>query len=912
MQRSIRAHALVACAASLLFTIAGPRGVAAQQTAQQGAIPTPESVLGFTVGADYKLATYDESIHYFERLAASSNRMKLIDVGKTSTGHAWTLAIISSPENLAKLDHYRDIAQKLAHPEGLTDDQARALAHEGRAFVDISGGLHASEIAGSQHTIQLAYDILAHPDDPKIKAILDNTVLFLWPSINPDGQNIVVNWYRENVGTPYEISPLHELYQKYLGHDNNRDAYMLNVVESRVVARTWRQWEPTVIYVQHQTAPFPTRIWLPPFAEPIANHVNALMSREVNTIGMTIAQELETNGQPGATHMGTGFDAWYPGYIDYMPMLQNIASFWTETALYQYATPHFYTIRDFPREYQDLRPQSLYPSPWPGGWWRLKDAVDYMRTASMAVLDYATKYREELLWNRYQAGRNAINKYRHDPPYAYIVPQQQRDPGTAAAMLQRLAFNGVRVSQLDKDATHDGVKYPAGTWVIPMDQEYAELVRQLFEPQEYPDLREYPDGPPDQPYDAAGWTLPYQMDVHVIEARTPLAAAFRSALKPVQGKPVDWRSAPDAPFTTSAEAAGIVPPPARITGTGDLLSVDPAQNDAFRLLNRALADGGAVQYEDGGARGGRYIVSGITASKADGWANDLSLRAEHKAAVGASATPVRSRIAVYKPWTASMDEGWIEWLFDQYQFHYSVITNADVQAGDLGSRFDVVLIASDRARQIVDGFAKGTVPPRYEGGIGDAGVRSLDSFVREGGTIVCLNASSDFAIEALHLPVKNVVAGLARKDYFASGSILEITTDPSHPVMAGMPEHARVFADGSPVFTTLEGFEGSVLAKYQKDGSPRVSGYLLGEKYLQGYAAAVDVKHGRGHAILIGFRPQWRGQPFGTFRVIFNSTMYARELADKAKGAPGFWAAPKRDDKPADGAAATGRRPGGR
>src|SRR6185312_15434006 len=279
-----------------------------------------------------------------------------------------------------------------------------------------------------------------------------------------------------------------------------------------------------------------------------------------------------------------------------------------------------------------------------------------------------------------------------------------------------------------------------------MDQEYAELVRQLFEPQDYPDLREYPDGPPDQPYDAAGWTLPYQMDVHVIEARAPLTPAFRAALKPVQGKPVDWHTAPDAPFATNAEAAGIVPPPARITGTGDMLSVDPAQNDAFRLLNRALADGGAVSYEDGGARGGRYIVSGVGAAKEDSWANELSLRAEHKAAVGASATPVRSRIAVYKPWTASMDEGWIEWLLDQYQFHYTIITNADVQAGDLGSRFDVVLIASDRTRQIVDGFAKGTVPPRYEGGIGDAGVRALDTFVREGGTIVCLNSSSDFAI----------------------------------------------------------------------------------------------------------------------------------------------------------------------
>ncbi len=903
MQRSISARAFVACMATLSLMIA----VAPQLDAQQTAIPTPESVLGFTVGADYKLATYDESIRYFEKLAAATNRMKLIDVGKTSTGHAWTLAVISSPENLAKLDHYRDIAQRLAHPDGLTDAQAHALAREGRAFVDISGGLHASEIAGSQHTIQLAYDILANVDDPKVKAILDNTVLFLWPSINPDGQNIVVNWYRENVGTPYEISPLHELYQKYLGHDNNRDSYMLNVVESRVVARTWRQWEPNIIYVQHQTAPFPTRIWLPPFAEPIANRVNPLMSREVNTIGMTIAQELETNGQPGATHMGTGFDAWYPGYIDYMPMLQNIASFWTETALYNYATPHFYTLRDFPAEYRDLRPQSLYPSPWAGGWWRLKDAVDYMRTASMAVLDYATKYREELLWNRYQAGRNTIAKYRKDPPYAYFIPQQQRDPGAAAEMLRRLAFNGIRVSQLDKDAVHDGVRYPAGTWAIPMDQEYAELVRNLFEPQDYPDLREYPDGPPEQPYDAAGWTLPFQMDVRTIEARVPLTAEFRAALKPVQGKAGDMKTA-EAPFNTSAAAAGINPPPARITGAGDVLAVDPAQNDAFKLINRVLADGGSVQYDDAGGRGGKYLVSGIAAAKADGWVNELSLRAERRLAAAGTASPVKSRIAVYKPWTASMDEGWIEWLLDQYQFKYTVVSNADMQAGDLSSRFDVVLIASDRPNSIINGFGKGTVPPRYEGGIGNGGVRALDAFVRGGGTVVCLNSSSDFAIEALHLPVKNVIAGLNRKDYFASGSILEITTDPSHPVMAGMPDRARVFADGSPVFTTLEGFEGTVLAKYAKEGSPKVSGYLLGEKYLQGYAAAVDVKHGRGHAILIGFRPQWRGQPFGTFRVVMNAALFSHEVADKAKGATGFWSAPKAVEKAAE-APAAGRRP---
>ena len=270
--------------------------------AQPRPVPTPESVFGHAVGADFTLIGYDESVRYFRQLAAASDRIKLLTVGKTSEGRDWTLALISSPANLANLEALRGIAQRLAHPADLSVAEARQLAHDGRAFVDISGGLHASEIAGSQHTIQLAYDLLSRNDD-RTRAILDQTVLLLWPSLNPDGQDIVVNWYRQNVGTPYEVAPLDRLYQKYIGHDNNRDAYMLNVVESRVIARTWRHWEPQVIYVQHQTAPFPTRIWLPPFAEPIAPRVPGLMSREVNTIGMTIDQALSSTS-PFAPYLG--------------------------------------------------------------------------------------------------------------------------------------------------------------------------------------------------------------------------------------------------------------------------------------------------------------------------------------------------------------------------------------------------------------------------------------------------------------------------------------------------------------------------------------------------------------------------------------------------------------------------------
>jgi hypothetical protein len=881
-----------ACCGALVALCATAGTLAAQH-----ALPTPESVLGFEPGADFELAGYEASIDYFRRLDAASDRMQLLEVGRTSEGRPWTLAVISSPANLANLERYREIAQRLAHPAGLTDEDARALASEGRAFVDISGGLHASEVAGAQHTIQLAYDLLSQPDEPRTRAILDNVVLLLWPSLNPDGQDIVADWYRENVGGPYEASPLHELYQKYVGHDNNRDAYMLNTVESRVITRAWRQWEPQIIHVHHQSSPFPTRIWLPPFAEPIAPRAPALMAREVNAIGMLMAQALEQNGQPGATHMGTGFDAWYPGYIDYLPMLQNIVAYWTETALYRYATPYFYTIEDFPAGMRDFRPASLYSSPWQGGWWRLRDAVDYMRTASIAVLDYAAKYREDLLYNRYQAGRDAIRRYTAEPPYAYIVPRAQHDPVAAVELLRRLAFNGVRIAQLAQDAAHDGVVYPRDTWVIPMDQEFAELVRQLFDVQVYPDLREYPDGPPEQPYDAAGWTLPYQMDVRTIAATTPLPPEFRAALRPLRLDAGTAAAAPDAPFESHEVAAAITAPPGRITGSGGRLGVDPAQNNAYRLINRALAAGGRVRLangvpgEDGGSgTSGRYLIDGIAANTLDGWVEELALQAERTRAEGDAV--VRSRIGLYKPWRASMDEGWTRWLFDQYDFAYTTMTNADFRAGELESRFDVILLASDPPGTLLDGFPPGAVPPRYAGGIGAAGVRALDGFVRAGGTLVCLNQSSDFAIQQLHLPVRNVVRGVNRREFFASGSILEVTTDPAHPVMAGMPARAKVFFDGSPVFTTLDGFEGVALAKYGERGSPLLSGYLLGPERLNGFAAALDVAHGRGHVILIGFRPQWRGQPFGTFRVVFNAALYGRETAEAAAASPDFWTAP--------------------
>jgi hypothetical protein len=875
-------------------------------------VPTPESMLGFAVGSDFELATYEQSLEYFQRLAATSDRVELRGVGRTSFGRPWYVALISSAENLRDVERYRQIAHELAYPtEEMTDEQARGLAAEGRAIVHIDGGLHATEVAHGQHTIQLAYDLVTGDDDPEIAAILDRVILVLWFSINPDGQTMVSDWYYSNLGTQYEVAGTPFLYQKYIGHDNNRDGYMLNQIESRVVTRTDRYWEPQIIYNHHQSSPFPTRIWIPPFAEPVSPNVHPLMWRSVNLIGMAMAQALEERGQKGAVHQ-TNFDNWYPGFIDHANNFHNVISFLTETALYRYATPHFYTIGDFPQSERELRPRSMYASPWEGGWWRIGDAVSYMLTASIAVLDVAAKYKDDLLYNRYQAARDVVSQYRVGPPYGYFIPQEQRDPVAAAELLRRLAFNGIDVRRLTSPLVFDGVTHAAGTWVIPMDQPNANFVRQLFSVQDYPDLRQYPEGPPDQPYDVSGWTLPYQFDVHVVEAQSPLSPEVRTSLTALEADPLPngfegdaqaWDTPPDVGFDTHPVARAIVPPDGRVAGGGDALIVDPAQNNSYKALNRAWAMGASVRFApgvspaDSGASGtsGAWVVSGLSGAQERGLVSDLRLQARAGSQTGGAVS--RPRIGLYRPWNASMDEGWTRWLLEMYDFSFTSLYNADVRAGALAARYDVIVIADMGGGTILNGYARGAVPPRYVGGIGPEGVRELDAFVREGGTLVTINGSSRFAIEQLHLPVRDVVEELERDEYFASGAIVELLVDPSHPVMSGMQERSKVFVGASPVFTTEEGFEGRALAKYAEDGSPLLSGYFLGEEHVQGYAAALEVERGNGRVLLLGLKPQWRGQPFGTFKVLFNAALYSRAVAEQAPENERFWEAPAEEEE---------------
>ena len=780
------------------------------------AVPTPESVLGHKPGDDFYLATYDDALGYFRKLAASSNRIKLVEVGKTTQGRDWYIAFISNPENLAQLDHYKDISRRLAVARGINEAQARQLSRDMKPIIHIDGGLHATEVANAQHTIQLGYDLVAS-EDPEYKTIRDNLIVELWFSINPDGQNIVANWYRQNLGTPYEVSPLPVLYQEYVGHDNNRDGYMLNMIESRVVTKATLETQPLVFYTHHQTAPFPGRIYLPPFADPISGNMHPLMLRWLSLIGMTIAQYLDQHGMPGSMHEES-FDVWYPGYLDNMGNFRHTISFFTETALYRYATPHFYTVDEFPQNRQDMHAEGLYPSPWKGGWWRLSDACKYMYGASMAVLDLAAKYRETMQYNKYRAARDTIEQFEKEPPFAYVIPREQHDAPTAAVLIEKLMLQGIEVHQSAKP----------DAWVILMNQPFSGLVKELFEAQKYPD-------PKQRPYDVTGWTLPYQMGVEAHAMTIPLTPEFRRGLEPITSV-----KGLAAPFTHSANAS-------------------------LRAVNQILAAKGTVSFA-----GDEISVTNFDKAKLDAILAANRLRS---VATKEAGKPVKAaRIALYRSWNANMDEGWTRWIFEQFDFPFTSAYNPDIIGGHLKEKYDVIVLPDASARSIMEGYRTGTVPERYAGGIGEQGVDELRDFVNEGGTLIAFNNASMFAIEQFKLPVENVLSGLRQDQFLCSGCLLKVhIEDAKNPWAAGLALDPIVMFERGPAFDTKTDFKGTVLARYPKERTPLESGYLVGADRIQGKAAAIDAAYGKGHILLLGFRPQWRGQSHGAYKFFFNA-----------------------------------------
>lgn len=818
-------------------------------------LPTPAAYLGHTPGDDFYLANYEESVKYFHAMAQASDRMKMFTVGKTSQGRDIEVGVISSPANLARLDEYKKNARRLATGEGLNDQQALQLARQTRAIVHIDGGLHSSEVAGGQHSIALAYKLLSAKDDPEVNAILDNVILVLWPTLNPDGQDMVVSWYRQNVGTKYEVAPLPFLYQEYVGHDNNRDGFMLNMKEEQVVVKAELEYSPVIFYCQHQTAPFPGRIWIPPFADPISSNVSPYVRSWLNVIGTNMAAYLDQHNMPGAIHE-TRFDNWYAGFTDWAGVFRNEISFFTETALYRYATPRFYTVDEFPKEFQDLRPGTMYTTPWEGGWWRLKDAVDYMVAGSMSVLDLAAKNRETLNYNRYQAARDSI--HRTEPPYGYVIGDKQADVPEAGLLAQKMIDNGLDVYQTKPGFKANGIEYPAGSWVIPMDQPFAAMAKELFERQVYPAAATSSTAAGAHlPYDITGWTLPLQMGVAVDAITDPMTVDQRSAL---------------------VKIAEVKLPAQSVSGEGTHFAISHKPNAAFKLVNAVLAQGGTVSMASDavktaeGTERGAFVVGGIGRAEVESLARKFSIGAT-ATTEPAHAVPLKvARVGLYRPWSPSIDEGWTRWILEDYNFKPISIYNADIRSSGLRSRYDVIILPDMGSRQLMAGFATGSVPGQYAGGIERSGLTNLQEFVQAGGTLVAFNQAAAALIPLMSLPVKNVLEGVTNDNFFCAGALLKIEKSRGElPVNFGVPDSPVVMFERGPAFDLLPGFKGAVLARYPREEDPLESGMIIHSEMLHDKIAALEVTYGRGHILLYGFKPQHRGQAHGTYRYLFNA-----------------------------------------
>lgn len=836
-------------------------------------VPAPEDILGFKVGADYHLINYDQAIDYLKKVASVSDRIRLREMGKTTLGLPMYYAIISSADNLASLEKYQEIIKKLSLARGLSPEEARRLSTQGKAVVYIDGGLHASECAPAQHLVQLAYDLVSARDEKTLK-ILDEVICLL-VFANPDGMNLLADWYHKNVGTPFEVSPLPYLYHYYAGHDNNRDSYLANLKETQHLSKLVNQeWYPVILYNHHQTAPFPARIWIPPNSEPTNPNVHPLIVRWQNLIGSAMGAAFDSEGKEGAISRIV-FDTWYPGYVTQVMDSHNIISILTETALYRYATPKFYTVRDFPAEYQDLTMSAFYPSPWKGGWWRLRDAVDYCLTASRAVLEVAAKYRQELLYNKYKMASDVMARFQKEPPYAWIIPRDQTDPGNLALLLNRMILLGIEVYEAQEDFSCDGLSYPRGTLVIPMSQPFALFAKNMLEEQRYPDLRKYPDlwqglvqsrkieGSPLEAYDMMGWTLSYQFNLKIQAASSPVKAKLNLLQT-------------------------VTPPAGKVEGSGSTaFLLDHRQNASFVAMNRILKQKGQIAWarksfiHDGqNYPEGTIIASSVRRDFMEKLARDLSLKIK---ACGSrpkvETLEIRApRLGLYQSWVAVEDEGWTRFILDEHEFSYRSLHDADIKAGRLASQYDTIIIPDHYSPELLlNGYRKGDMPPDYVGGLSERGVNNLKQFVKEGGTLVFLNSSCNLATSQLKPAVRNVLEKAKRDEFNCSGSILLAEFDRTHPVAYGMDNQQPVVFAESCAFDVFPSFDQKnsprIVAKYAGDNL-LLSGWIHGEKLIQQKAAIVEVPLEKGKLILLGFPVQFRAQPRGTFKLLFNSIFY--------------------------------------
>jgi hypothetical protein len=871
----------------------------------QTPLTSPRQAFGFDIGDDYSVVNYSQMETYWKQLDAQSDRMLLTDIGPTAEGRRQLMAIVSSPANLAKLDLYKSIAERLAHAENLTPVEAQALARTGKAVVWIDGGLHATETVGSQQLIEMVYQMVSRTDEETLR-LLEDTIQLYVPA-NPDGQELVANWYmREGDPLRRSMTGLPRLYQKYIGHDNNRDFFLSAMPETTNMNRQlFLEWFPQIVYNHHQSGPAGTVVFIPPFRDPFNYNLDALIPLGIEAVGTAMHSRLVEEGKGGSTmRSGSDYSTWWNGGLRTVSYFHNMIGLLTEII----GNPTPMTV---PLVADKQLPQGDLPLPIAPGTWHYRQSIEYEITQNRAVLDYASRYRETLLMNIYRMGRNAIERGNRDSwtvtpkrvaalrakatangrvpaesysdvlrdpkyrdPRGYILPSSQADFPTAVKFVNALLKNGVTVLRATSDFRVAGKSYSAGSFVVKTAQAFRPHVLDMFEPQDHPDDFRYPGGPPNPPYDITGWTLALQMGVQ-----------FDRVLEGFDG-----------PFERVNGMAS--PRPALITGAANpqAYCIGHETNDAFIVVNRLLKAQRDVAWMQ---TGGAFCTSATEDSRAilTSAAAELGVPAQAMERMpGGQARKLRPvRIGLYDQYGGLASSGWTRWLLEQFEFPFEVVFPQAIEAGSLRNKYDVLIFTDEAYRDRPAGQQQGgqqggqqprieNIPAEYRAMLGritpDVTVPAIKTFVEAGGAVLTIGSSTGLA-SLLGVPIANhlLTRGadgaerpLNREELYIPGSLLRMNLNTAHPLAHGMKPEAIVFFDTSPVFKAT-GASLQQVGGYSSTES-LASGWAWGQKYLDGGAAIAEATVGEGKVIVYGPEVAFRAQPHGTFKLLFNGIFF--------------------------------------